>query len=123
MCSRLKKNGKYKDIFEEILRICKKGAILDLQVPMHGSLAHTTDITHLRGFAENSFGHFTNNHPYSLGQPYFSRKRVNLKEVTLDGNKLDVAENGFIMPIDPNIRLKLLLHQSIGNLRFIFEVD
>ena len=109
-------------IFEEMIRVCKKKGNIDLQVPMHGSLAHTTDITHHRGFAENSFGHFIKNHPYCQGQPYFSGKRIELISCEVDQKKLKILDNGFIIPVDPNTRIRILLHQEIGNLRFKFLV-
>ncbi len=109
-------------IFEEMIRVCKKQGQIDLQVPMHGSLAHATDITHQRGFAENSFGHFIENHPYCQGQPYFSGKRIELIYGEVDRIPLKIQENGFILPIDQNRRIRILLHQEIGNLRFKFKV-
>jgi SAM-dependent methyltransferase len=110
-------------ILDEMIRVCTPGGRLDIQVPMSGSLAHTTDITHVRGFAENSFGHYMLNHPYCLGQPYFTAHRLELLSASLDGNyNLEIAPNGFIRPIPPELRLKVLAHQTVGNLRFMFKV-
>jgi len=106
-------------IIDEMIRVCSTGGVLDIQVPMAGSLAHVTDVTHMRGFAENSFGHFIRNHPYCKGQPYFSSHRLDLISATLDNNyTLEVTESGFINPLPPNVRLSILTHQVIGNLRF-----
>jgi SAM-dependent methyltransferase len=65
---------------EEIYRIGKPGAIVEIHVPYYASKAAFTDPTHRRGFTENSLDYFAAGRKYSTYN-FYTSARFNIQSV------------------------------------------
>lgn len=64
---------------EELWRIMKPEALLEIRVPYMGSWSFYADPTHKRAFHETTFMHFDPSSPYCQHRSYYSTARFRIK--------------------------------------------
>ena len=81
---------------EELHRISKLGATIEIQVPYWNSWSRHTDPTHKNSFTEDTFRFFDPKHDLCKERPYYSKARF------------DIAKETFVVtPILPNVPLPI----------------
>ena len=66
-------------MIEELYRICKPGALINIRVPYWNSLEQSTDPTHVRTFNELSFDYFDPSKDLCIRRPYYSKARFKIQ--------------------------------------------
>ncbi len=82
-------------IMNEIWRVCRDGALVEVIVPYYTSIGAFQDPTHVRYFTEKTFLYFTQTLPYDYG----FRGKFTIESVTLDPNPEFAREVGGV-PFD-----------------------
>jgi SAM-dependent methyltransferase len=98
-------------VMEEIHRICKNGAIVNIVVPYYASKVTFLDPTHKRGFTENSFDYFCEGRQYSKYNFYTKArfKILGIKFITYGKRRF--------------IPFKRLLRQFLNNIVDILKIE
>ncbi len=69
------------NIMEEIWRVTKKDALINIRVPYWNSIESITDPTHKRFFNESTFTFFDPNHPRGKLRSYYSKAKFRHNEI------------------------------------------
>ncbi|MBU0628882.1 MAG: class I SAM-dependent methyltransferase [Nanoarchaeota archaeon] len=100
---------------EELHRICKNGAIIDLDPPYFNSITALADPTHKRFFTLDTFDYFTDKHVYN----FYTNARFKILKKELIPTKL-----GKIIPFKKKLlnKVGLILGGFVRKINFRLEV-